>query len=116
MLFGVEYSLKTESKYNYFLLVARAQTWESEETGNVGCNTRYEAVLQTARISLQKVILIFICILNVNHKTNPVASGSESSNTSIRHKDYFTCHPCRNCQIHKAVQYYVMSNYTIMLC
>lgn len=39
MLFGVEYSLKTESKYNYFLLVARAQTWEGEETGTVGLNS-----------------------------------------------------------------------------
>jgi hypothetical protein len=35
MLFGVEYSLKTESKHNYFLLGARAQKWEGEETGNV---------------------------------------------------------------------------------
>jgi len=117
MLFGVEYSLKTENKYNYFLLVAKAQTWEGEKTGNVGYNTRNQAVLQTARISLQKVILIFICILNVNHKTNPVAGGSERSiGENMRHKDYFTCHPCRNCQIHKAVQYCVMSNYTIMLC
>jgi len=45
MLFGVEYSLKTESKYNYFLFMARAQIWEGEKTGNVGNNTRYEAVL-----------------------------------------------------------------------
>ena len=36
MLFGVEYSLQTESKYNYFLPVARAKTWEGEETGTVG--------------------------------------------------------------------------------
>ena len=36
MLFGVEYSLKTESKYNYFLLVATAQMWEDEKMGNVG--------------------------------------------------------------------------------
>jgi hypothetical protein len=32
MLFGVEYSLKTKSEYNYFLLGATARTWEGEET------------------------------------------------------------------------------------
>jgi hypothetical protein len=67
MLFGVEYSLKTEGKRNYLLLVARAQAWEVRKwelpARTVDC-TRYVAVLQTVRIGRYLCKRLFLFLLS----------------------------------------------------